>query len=129
MNVVDSVKAYGCHDIVLLGDEPSPRHLNYLDLLEVPSLDSCLKVDAIAEFQSRPLLYILAGNRLVAAAKKKILDLQCLLANRGERAFLGVLNPGELNVYPINLDRSALEGSQKKSIKRESEEAPLFFQR
>ncbi|MEA2085365.1 MAG: hypothetical protein U9O82_14220 [Thermodesulfobacteriota bacterium] len=128
MNVVDSVKAYGCHDVVLLGDEPSPRHLNYLDLLKMPSREN-LKVDAIAEFQSRPLLYIIADAQLENAGSKKILDLQCMLANRGERAYLGVLRPGELNVYPVNLDRSVLEGSRKMSIKRESAEAPLFFQR
>ena len=128
MNVVNSVKAYGCHDVVLLGDEPSPRHLNYLDLLKMPSREN-LKVDAIAEFQSRPLLYIIADAQPENAGSKKILDLQCLLANRGERAYLGVLRPGELNVYPVNLDRSVLEGSRKASIKRESAEAPLFFQR
>ncbi|NOQ45702.1 MAG: N-6 DNA methylase, partial [Desulfobulbaceae bacterium] len=127
MNVIDSVKAYGCHDIVLLGDEPSPTHLNYLDLLKVSNRDN-LKVDAIAEFQYRPLLYIIADDQINDADSKKILDLQCLLANRGERAYLGVLSPGELNVYPINLDRSILEGSHKTSIKRESAEAPLFFQ-
>ena len=56
------------------------------------------------------------------------MDLQCLLANRGERAYLGVLSPGELNVYPINLDRSILAKSDKRTIKQDSSEAPLFFQ-
>ncbi len=127
MKVVDTVKAFGCHDVVLLNDEPTPRHLDYLDLVKV-STHGSLKVDAVAEFQSRPLLYIVAGHQVRNPDNKKMLNLQCLLANRGERAYLGVLSPGELNVYPINLNRSILVTSPKKTIKQESSEAPLFFQ-
>jgi len=57
-----------------------------------------------------------------------MLDLQCLLANRGERAYLGVLSPGELNVYPVNLNRTVLANNRKATIKKESTEAPFFFQ-
>ena len=59
---------------------------------------------------------------------EKILDLQCLLANRGEGAYLGILHPGELNVYPISLERSVLAGSGRTTIERGSSSAPLFFQ-
>ncbi len=127
MNIVNTVKAFGCHDVVQLDDEPAPRHLDYLDLLKI-SENGSLKVDAIAEFQSRPLLYIVSGNQIRNFNNTKILDLQCLLANRGERAYLGILRPGELNVYPINLNRSVLATARKKTIKQESSEAPLFFQ-
>lgn len=127
MNVVNTVKAFGCHDVVPLDDKPSPRHLDYLDLLKVSGSGS-LKVDAVAEFQARPLLYIVSGDQIRNPDHEKILDLQCLLANRGERAYLGVLSPGELNVYPINLERSILADSGKTTIKRESSAAPLFFQ-
>lgn len=126
-NVIDAVKAFGCHDIVRLDGEPTPRHLDYLDLLKI-SANGSLGVDAVAEFQSRPLLYIVSGGRIRSSDNEKMLDLQCLLANRGETAYLGVLSPGELNVYPINLDRSVLAESSKKTIKRESPAAPLFFQ-
>lgn len=127
MNVINTVKDFGCHDVVLLDDKPTPRHLDYLDLLKVSGSGS-LSVDAVAEFQSRPLLYIVSGDRIRNSDNEKILDLQCLLANRGERAYLGVLSPGELNVYPINLERSVLADSGKTTIKRESSAAPLFFQ-
>ena len=127
MNIVDSIKTYGCHDVVLLDSEPTPRHLDYLDLLK-RSGNGGLKVDAVAEFQSRPLLYIVSENQVRNLNNEKILALQWLLANRGERAYLGVLSPGELNVYPINLDRSVLKSGYKKTIKQESSEAPLFFQ-
>jgi hypothetical protein len=127
MNVVNTVKAFGCHDVVQLDDEPTPRHLDYLDLLKVSGRGS-LKVDAVAEFQSRPLLYIVLDDQIRNFGNNKILDLQCLLANRGERAYLGVLSPGALNVYPINLNRSVLANSRETTIERKSSTAPLFFQ-
>jgi hypothetical protein len=107
MNVVNTAKAFGCHDVVQFDDEPTPRHLDYLDLLKVSGRGS-LKVNAVAEFQSRPLLYIVSGDQLRDIDNNQMLDFQCLLANRGERAYLGILSPGELNVYPVNLDRSVL---------------------
>ncbi len=127
MNVVNTAKAFGCHDVVQLDGEPTPRHLEYLDLLKVSGRNS-LKVNAVAEFQSRPLIYIVSGDQIRNIDNNKILDFQCLLANRGERAYLGILSPGELNVYPVNLDRSVLVNSRNKTIKKNSPEAPLFFQ-
>ncbi|MFH1976271.1 MAG: N-6 DNA methylase [Pseudomonadota bacterium] len=127
MNVVNSVKAFGCYDVVQLDGEPTPKHLDYLDLLKV-SRSGNLKVDAVAEFQSRPLLYIVSNDQIQDIDNNKMMDLQSLLANRGERAYLGILSPGELNVYPINLDRSVLGNSRNKTIKKNSPEAPQFFQ-
>ncbi len=126
MNIVNSVKAFGCHDVVQLDGEPTPKHLEYLDLLKISGRDR-LKVNAVAEFQSRPLLYIVSNDQILDD-HNKMLDLQCLLANRGERAYLGILSPGELNVYPINLDRSILDNSRNRTIRKNSPEAPLFFQ-
>jgi Eco57I restriction-modification methylase len=127
MNVVNTAKAFGCHDVVQFDDEPTPKHLDYLDLLKVSGRGS-LKVNAVAEFQSRPLLYIVSGDHLRDIDNNQMLDFQCLLANRGERAYLGILSPGELNVYPVNLDRSVLVNSRNRTIKKNSPEAPLFFQ-
>jgi len=127
MNVVSTVKAFGCHDVVQLDGEPTPRHLEYLDLLKVSGQKS-LKVNAVAEFQSRPLLYIVSNDQIRDIDNNRRLDFQCLLANRGERAYLGILSPGELNVYPVNLDRSVLVNSRNRTIKKNSPEAPLFFQ-
>jgi hypothetical protein len=112
---------------VLLDDAPNPKHLDYLDLLKVSGRES-LKVDAVAEFQSRPLLYIVSADQKRKSDNDNLLDLQCLLANRGERAYLGVLSPGELNVYPVSLNRADLAASRKVTIKQESADAPFFFQ-
>lgn len=126
MSLLTSIKAYGCNDIVVM-DSITPRHLDYLDLLKA-SGNGALAVDAVAEFQARPLLYIVSENRAKHFDNKKILELQHLLANRGERAYLGVLSPGEMNVYPINLDRTVLARGYKETIRSDSAEAPLFFQ-
>lgn len=127
MNLLNAIKAFGCYDVVPLDGEPIPRHLDYLDLLKAPS-NGGLKVDAVAEFQARPLLYIVLENQLQSFDNDKIVNLQRLLANRGENAYLGIVSPGELNVYPINLDRSVLAKGFKETIKQTAPEAPLLFQ-
>lgn len=126
MNIVSTAKKFGCHDVVRLDCDPTPRHLDYLDLLKVSS-ERELKVDAVAEFQSRPLLYIVSGTKATNMDSNAVLDLQQLLANRGEKAYLGFLSPGELNVYPVNLDRSALKNRTNITIKKDDPEARQFF--
>ncbi len=127
MNVVSTARKFGCHDVVSLDCDPTPRHLDYLDLIKLPS-DGELKVDAVAEFQSRPLLYIVSGTKAKNAGRDDILELQQMLANRGERAYLGFLSPGELNVYPVNLDRAALRNGESLTIGKDAPEARQFFQ-
>lgn len=127
MSKLNSLKAFGCHDVLELADEPSPRHLDYLDLLKA-SRNGGIKVDAVAEFQARPLLYVVNVQRAECFDENEVLNLQCMLANRGERAYLGILRPGQLDVYPINLSRSDLLKAEIKTIKQDSIAAPLFFQ-
>jgi hypothetical protein len=128
MNVTDTIKAFGCHDVVSLDEKPNSGHLDYLDLLKA-SGNHALKVNAVAEFQARPLLYIVSANQLSNNDNDKIIELQQMLANRGERAYLGILSPGELNVYPINLARAVLAQGNKQTIRQDEPEAPLFFQK
>ena len=127
MNVTETIKAFGCHDVISLDEKPNSAHLDYLDLLKA-SENGSLKVNAVAEFQARPLLYIVSANQLHIDDSDKIIELQQMLANRGERAYLGIVSPGELNVYPINLARIVLAKGNKTTICQEDPEAPLFFQ-
>lgn len=128
MNVRDAAKEYGCHELVVLGDNPGPRHLDYLDLLPKTGGTDELCVDAVAEFQSRPLLYLVSGNQARELDSGRIRHLQQVLANRGERAYLAFLTPGELNVYPVNLAREELEKSGHVSIGQKVPGAGQFFQ-
>src|SRR5947207_2033638 len=103
-------RALGCSDIIPLDIAPNVSHLEYLDLLPKKS-QAVLLPDAVAEFQGRPLLYLVddldeAGNSRFHA--NDVTNLQTLLANRSEHACLGVAKPGSLEVYPINLNRKIL---------------------
>ena len=127
MGRITTIEDFGCYDVIQLGDTPSAKHVDYLDLLNKPT-PGALKIDAVAEFQARPLLYIVSQNQAEIIQSQQIRNLQCLLANRGEKAYLGILRPGELTVYPINLDRSIIAKNNKETIKHNTSKAPLFFQ-
>lgn len=123
-------RVLGCPELIQLDAEATASHLEYLDLLPVKSVAPLLP-DAVAEFQGRPLLYLIDGideegkSRLQA---HEILDLQTLLANRSEHACLGVVKPGSLEVYPINLDRQTLAQANFRTIHISQPEAATFFQ-
>src|SRR5438034_588087 len=99
--------ALGCSELVRLDAEATPSHLEYLDLLP-GKFDARVLPDAVAEFQGKPLLYLVDGVDEEGKSRpqaQEIQDLQTLLANRGEHACLGIVKPGSLEIYPINLDR------------------------
>ncbi len=54
--------------------------------------------------------------------------LQRLLANRSEQACLGIVRPGSLDVYPINLDRRQLAKATPRVFLESAPDAPTFFQ-
>jgi len=123
-------RALGCSELILLDQEATSAHVEYLDLLPGKS-NAPLLPDAVAEFQGRALLYLVDGidetgkPRLEA---KQIQDLQTLLANRSEHACLGVVKPGSLEVYPINLDRETLAKANFRIIHVAEPGAATFFQ-
>jgi N-6 DNA Methylase len=123
-------RALGCSDLIQLETEPTAKHLDYLDLLHSKS-DGVLLPDAVAEFQGRPLLYLVDGidefGQLSLEAEQ-VQDLQALLANRSEHACLGVVKPGSLEVYPINLDRQIIAQANFRTILISEPDAPTFFQ-
>lgn len=122
--------AFGCPSLVHLGVEPTAAHIDYLDLHRQRA-SAVLLPDAVAEYQGRPVIYLLdaVGEKaLFTADAEAIRDLQQLLANRSEQACLGVVRPGSLDVYPINLDREKLERTPPRIVVVHSPEAPTFFQ-
>ena len=122
--------ALGCPELIPLESEATASHLEYLDLLPRKS-SAPLLPDAVAEFQGRPLLYLVDDNgqeRKPPLETAQVRSLQTLLANRSEHACLGVVKPGSLDVYPINLDRKALAQANFKTIFIADPDAPTFFQ-
>jgi len=126
----EQAAAVGCGDLLLLADRPDVSHLEYLDLLPRRG-DSTLLPDAVAEYQGRPLLYLVDGineNGDARFSAPQVQDLQTLLANRSEHACLAVVRPGSLDVYPINLDREALAKASFRTIHVAEPGATTFFQ-
>lgn len=120
-----------CPELLVLESDPTPSHLDYLDLLPSKVSSDKLLPDAVAEFQGRPVLYLADGFNCTDGSDlttQQIRGLQRLLANRGEHACLGIVKPGSLDVYPINLDKKALARANFLTVPLAGSEAPAFFQ-
>lgn len=126
-----ATKAFGCPDLLTLTGPQTDAHLNYLDLMKAHDESTPLP-HAVAEFQGRPLLYILddldsgSGPSPIDHHAHKLCQ---LLANRSEHALLGIVRPGELTLYPINLSRAVLENAPSVTLSVHSPDAPWFFQK
>ena len=104
--LTDKIKAYGAPPPICFEIGESPELINYLDLVTKKE-NTCLPA-AVVEYQSRPILYLIENDRLSSTPterKKEIRSTKQLLANRGDIAYIGVINPGQLEVYPIDLKR------------------------
>lgn len=128
--LADAVKAFGCPGIVSLRDNQkhSPDHVPYLDLLsdQVQAEVSRLP-DAVAEFQGKPVMYLLDAEAGEPGPSERV-SLQQRLANRGDHAVLAIVRPGELALYPLNLDRKTLnEKGIGQTIRVSDPRAPFLF--
>ena len=127
-----ALNAYGCPTAGFVSlrnkRKHSPSHVAYLDLLsdqvqaEVPRLP-----DAVAEFQGKPAMYLLDGKNGEPDSAER-LNLQQRLANRGDHAVLAIVRPGDLTLYPLNLDRETLnKDGVGKTIRASDPRAPFLF--
>ena len=106
----------------------SPSHVAYLDLLsdQVKSEVSRLP-DAVAEFQGKPAMYLLDAEEGEPTPSDRQ-NLQQRLANRGDHAVLAIVRPGDLTLYPLNLDRETLnKKGVGKTIHSSDPSAPFLF--
>jgi type I restriction-modification system DNA methylase subunit len=116
----------GCPQLLALDGSPSADHLSYLDLMG--RRHAGLRPHAVAEFQGRPILYLVddLGDH-AHPSDAQVRDLGKLLANRSEHAMLGIVRPGELTLYPINLSRAELDAAKPKPFNL-TQADPLLFQ-
>src|SRR5262245_55236694 len=86
---------FGCPELIALDGEPSAVHLNYLDLVSRRS-SAALLPHAVAEFQGRPILYLVddLGIDRPTPTVSQVRNLSQLLANRSEHAMVGIVRPG-----------------------------------
>ena len=123
-------EAFGCPELIALHGPQTEAHLDYLDLTGSRTKAQLLP-HAVAEFQGHPLLYLLDDLKReleASSADQHAHDLGQLLANRSEHAVLGVVRPGELTLYPVNLDRAVLDDAPSVTISGDTPDAPFFFQ-
>ncbi len=122
-------RKFGCPDLIPLRRPTSiPAQIQYLDLLPSPdaSIDALLP-QAVAEFQGRAVMYFLDESNQ-RYEREQIQALQQRLANRGDHAVLAVARPGDLTLYPINLDSTQLLEDRWECVKATQDDAPFLFQ-
>lgn len=119
--------AFGCTDFIRLdGKLSEPEQLDYLDLLPKRSTQKPL-VTAVAENQGTALLYIVDACEDLKYDPVSLSKIGRQLANRSDPAWLCVVHPGSLEIFPIGFHESA-STAPVKTIKADSITAPLFFQ-
>jgi N-6 DNA Methylase len=124
----ERLQAYGCTDVIRL-DEPltSPAQIEYLDLLPRRGGTAAPAVNAVAEHQGTALLYLLDACGDARADAARLAGLQRQLANRSDPAWLGVVWPGSLELYPIGFHENAATAPLE-TIQEQAPSAPLLFQ-
>lgn len=122
-------RRFGCPDLVPLTLPTSvPAQIQYLDILPTKELaEGILLPTAVAEFQGRPVIYFLDSANNVHT-REDIRGLQQRLANRGDHAVLAEARPGQLTLYPLNLDREELQKGAWEVVQQDDVQAPYLFQ-
>jgi hypothetical protein len=119
--------AYGCTSVIRLDERLSgPGQLDYLDLLPKQS-NHTPKLTAVAEHQGTALLYLVDASGDVKSDADSLAAVRRQLANRSDPAWLGVVRPGSLEIFPIGFHEAADAGPIK-TIEEHSSTAPMFFQ-
>jgi hypothetical protein len=106
----------GCPDLIALDGPASADHLNYLDLMG-GRIHSMLRPRAVAEFQGRPVLYVIDDlDQDAHSTDAQVRDLGQILANRSEHAVLeqGAQRHAHQSVSG-KLRRPAIGGSRSKA--------------
>ncbi len=118
---------YGFSEIIRLDEKlTSAEQLDYLDLLPKQSNHTPV-LTGVAEHQGAALLYLVDASGEVKSDAASLAALRRQLANRSDPAWLGVLKPGSLEIFPIGFQETAAS-KPVKIIDERSDTAPLFFQ-
>lgn len=125
--IENRLESYGCTGFIRLDEKLSrPEQLNYLDLLPRQS-NYAPGLTAVAEHQGTALLYIVDSCGDAKSDARSLAEIRRQLANRSDPAWLGVVHPGSLEIFPIGFHEAA-DASPVKTILADEPTAPLFFQ-
>ncbi|APW64221.1 N-6 DNA methylase [Paludisphaera borealis] len=121
------LSAYGCTDIIRLDEKLTvPEQLDYLDLLPT-RVNETPKLAAVAAHQGTALLYVIDATDDAAPLPSSLASISRQLANRSDPAWLGVVKPGSLEIFPIGFHENS-DLRPVKTIEERDAAAPLFFQ-
>lgn len=119
--------AYGCTSVIRLDEKlSSPAQIDYLDLLPKQS-NHTPALTAVAEHQGTALLYLVDESGDVKSDANSLVAVRRQLANRSDPAWLGVVRPGSLEIFPIGFHETA-DTRPVRTIEERSPTAPMFFQ-
>ena len=125
--LTERLAPYGFSRVIRLDEKlTSAEQLDYLDLLPKQSNHAPV-LTAVAEHQGAALLYLVDASGDVKSDVASLAALRRQLANRSDPAWLGVLRPGSLEIFPIGFQETA-DSQPVKVIDERSTTAPLFFQ-
>lgn len=125
--LAERLAAYGCTSVIKLDEKlTSAEQLDYLDLLPKQS-NQTPDLTAVAEHQGAALLYLVDASADVKSDAASLAAVRRMLANRSDPAWLGVLRPGSLEVFPIGFQETP-DSRPVRTIEESSTTAPLFFQ-
>jgi len=108
-------------------DEDGPGLLPYASLLTARQRagDVLDAVVGVYECQGEPLMF-LADAALLPPGGRAANKLRRLLAMRGDAPYLGLVAPGRLNVYRIDLDERSEAAARVETASRDPSEQELF---
>lgn len=107
--LIDSLAEFGADGENLhLFDQAAPSLLAYSTIIAARAIDADMRlVEAVYEWGGAPLMYLVDGTRL-DAEPSRIERVRRILAMRGDAPYLGVAQPGRLDVFRIALDNQSL---------------------
>lgn len=125
----ERMEAFGCTEVIRLDQGlNAPEQLDYLDLLPRRSSGATpAPINAVAEHQGVALLYIVDATGDNSVDTAKLARLQQQLANRSDPAWLGIVRPGSLDIFPIGFHETG-EWLPVQTIEERDGTAPFFFQ-
>jgi len=109
-----TLKQYGASlNKLRLFDEPDSTLLPYATLETARAQNEELSaLQGVYEWQENPLIYLIDGEQL--DSEEHFQRIRRMAAMRGDAPYLGVVNPGQLTVHRLALDKESYEKSQIK---------------
>lgn len=107
MSIVTALRGFGAHKIINLKSKSlTEEYIPYLDLIQ----DSTGEIlpSAVAEFQEKPVLYVIDHSTLSSNSEQRKNELEKvrrILACRGDAQYFAVLEPGQLEVFSVGFGK------------------------